>query len=142
MINRILVPLDGSKLSEQALTAARGLAKETGSEIVLLTAIAQMERWTNAETPAWEAEEEATATGYLDTLARELRDAGFKATTRVAWGRPSDAIRQIADEANADLIVMTTHGRSGIAKTLLGSVAEETLRSLDIDILAVPPRRN
>jgi nucleotide-binding universal stress UspA family protein len=137
MINRILVPLDGSKLSEQALTAARGLAAATGSEIVLLTAIARQDRWANLETPAWEEEEEATATGYLDVLARELRDAGFKATTRVAWGRPSDTIRQIADESNADVIVMTTHGRSGITRFLIGSVADNVLRTTERPLFLV-----
>jgi nucleotide-binding universal stress UspA family protein len=137
MINRILVPLDGSKLAEQALSAARGLAVATDGELVLLTAIARMERWANAETPAWEEEEEAMAAGYLDTLARELRDAGLKVTTRVAWGRPSEMIRQIADEASADLIVMTTHGRSGIARWLIGSVADNVLRTTQRPLLLV-----
>lgn len=137
MINRILVPLDGSKLAEQALSAARGLATTTGCEVVLLTAIARMERWANAETPTWEDEEEAMASGYLDTLARELSDAGLKVTTRVAWGRPSDMIRQIADEASADLIVMTTHGRSGIARWLIGSVADNLLRTANRPLLLV-----
>lgn len=137
MINRILVPLDGSKLGEQALSVARGLAVATGCEIVLLTAIARMERWANAETPTWEEEEEATAAGYLDTLVRELRDARHKATARVAWGRPSEMIRQIAGEASADLIVMTTHGRSGIARWLIGSVADNVLRTANCPLLLV-----
>lgn len=137
MINRILVPLDGSKLSEQALTAARGFATATGAEIVLLTAIARQERWANFETPTWEAEEEATATGYLDVLARELRDAGFKTTTRVPWGRPADVIRQIADESNVDMVVMTTHGRSGITRFLIGSVADNVLRTTERPLLLI-----
>lgn len=138
MINRLLVPLDGSKIAEQALTAARELARATSCEIVLLTAIARQERWSTADTPTWwEADEEATATGYLDTLTRELRDSGFKATARVAWGRPSEMIRQIADESNVDLIVMTTHGRSGITRFLIGSVADNVVRTAERPLLLI-----
>jgi nucleotide-binding universal stress UspA family protein len=113
------------------------IASATGCEIVLLTAIARQERWSTADTPTWEAEEEATATGYLDTLTRELRDSGFKAAPRVAWGRPSDMIQQIADESNVDLIVMTTHGRSGITRFLIGSVADNVIRTADRPLLLV-----
>jgi len=137
MINRILVPLDGSKVSEQALARARSLASATESEIVLLTAIARQERWANADTPTWEAEEEATATGYLDVLKRELHDAGIRVSARVVWGRPADVIRQVADEANASLIVMTTHGRSGVARLLIGSVADNVLRTAERPLMLV-----
>jgi nucleotide-binding universal stress UspA family protein len=129
MINRIVVALDGSPLAEQALAAASGLAEASGCEIVLLTAIARMERWANAETPSWEEEEGALAAGYLDTVARPLRDNGLQVKTRVVWGRPSEAIRDVADEEDADLIVMTTHGRSGIRRWLIGSVADNVLRT-------------
>jgi len=129
LINRILVALDGSKLAEQALPAASGLAAATACEIVLLTAIAPMERWANADTPIWEEEEGALAKGYLDTVARPLRDDGLTVKTRLIWGRPSEMIRQAADEENADLIVMTTHGRSGVARWLIGSVADNVLRT-------------
>lgn len=148
MLNRILVPLDGSKLAEQALAAATGLAISTGAEVVLLTAIAKQERWADADSPGWEAEEQVTATGYLDTMARDLRDNGLQATTRVAWGRPADVIRQIADEASADLIIMGTHGRSGLKRLLIGSVADTVMRTSERPLLLVraqeeaPPQLN
>ena len=135
MIDRILVALDGSPLAEQALPAAAGLAKKTGAEIVLLTAIAPMERWANSSTPVWEREEDALAHGYLDTVARPLRDNGARVTTRVVWGRPAETICRTAEEESADLVLMTTHGRSGIRRYLIGSVADNVLRIIDRPLL-------
>jgi nucleotide-binding universal stress UspA family protein len=60
-------------------------------------------------------------------------------TVRIAEGRPFDVIADAVQELTPDLLVMGTHGRSGIARALLGSVTEEALRSLEADILAVPP---
>lgn len=137
MIHRILVPLDGSKAAEQALSAARGLATTAECEIVLLTTIARMERWATSETPAWEAEEETVANRYLDAVAGQLRDEGFQVTTRFAWGRPADVIREVAEEANIDLIVMTTHGRSGLARWLIGSVTDSVLRTSERPLLLI-----
>ena len=60
-------------------------------------------------------------------------------SSRVEEGAPLRIISDAATETDADLVVIGTHGRSGIAKVLLGSVAEEVLRTLEVDILAVPP---
>lgn len=61
---------------------------------------------------------------------------------RVEEGRPLEVIKQAAREINPDLLIMGTHGRSGLLKTLIGSVTEEALRSLAVDILAVPPLKS
>jgi nucleotide-binding universal stress UspA family protein len=131
MINRILVALDGSRLAEQALPAAAGLAEKGGAEIVLVTAIAPAERWSDAQTPGWEEEENVLARGYLDTTARPLRDNGAAVRVRVIWGHAGEMICQVAEEENADLVLMTTHGRSGIKRILIGSVADNVLRTID-----------
>jgi nucleotide-binding universal stress UspA family protein len=60
---------------------------------------------------------------------------------RIEEGRPFEVISRLVGAMKPDLLVIGTHGRSGIAKALLGSVTEEALRSLDVDILAVPPMR-
>jgi len=137
MIDRILVALDGSKVAEQALPAAAGLAEKSGAEIVLLTAIAPAERWADAQTPGWEEEEQALARGYLDSVARPFRDNGAAVRVRVLWGRAGEMICEAADEENADLIVMTTHGRSGIRRMLLGSVADNVLRTARRPLLLI-----
>lgn len=61
---------------------------------------------------------------------------------RVEEGRPLEVITQVTRELHPDLLIMATHGRSGLLKALIGSVTEEALRSLDVDILAVPPLRS
>lgn len=60
---------------------------------------------------------------------------------RIEEGGALEVLARVTDEGPADLLVIGTHGRTGLAKMLLGSVAEEALRSLNVDILAVPPRR-
>ena len=59
----------------------------------------------------------------------------------VEEGAPFEVISRTVDRSKPDILIMGTHGRSGLAKALLGSVTEEALRSLEVDILAVPPRR-
>ena len=61
---------------------------------------------------------------------------------RVEEGRPLEVISRAVREIRPDLLIMGTHGRSGLLKALIGSVTEEALRSLDVDILAVPPLRS
>lgn len=136
MIRRILVALDGSQLAEQALPAASGLAVATGAEILLMTAISPMERWVDDKTlRPWEEEETALASGYLDSRARPLRENGLQVKTHVVWGRAATMISETADQENSDLIVMTTHGRSGIARWLIGSVADKVLRAAERPLL-------
>lgn len=135
MIDRILVALDGSRLADQAVAAAAGLAEKSGAEIVLLAAIAPMERWATTQTAAWEEEEQAMASGYLDAVARPLRDNGLAVRTQVVWGRAAEMICKVAQDENADLIVMTTHGRSGVRRYLIGSIADNVLRTVDRPLL-------
>jgi nucleotide-binding universal stress UspA family protein len=78
----------------------------------------------------------------MDELARFVVGNGLAVpghSVRVVEGRPFDVIADAVKELRPDLLVMGTHGRSGIVRALLGSVTEEALRSLDADILAVPP---
>jgi nucleotide-binding universal stress UspA family protein len=87
------------------------------------------------------ASERLRATNELAAFleANELDDQRWP--RRVEEGEPLEVISRLVDAMKPDLLVIGTHGRSGIAKALLGSVTEEALRSLDLDILAVPPVR-
>ena len=66
---------------------------------------------------------------------------GSRWSMRLEEGDPIEVISQVVSEMAPDLLVMGTHGRSGLLKALIGSVTEEALRSLSVDILAVPPAR-
>jgi nucleotide-binding universal stress UspA family protein len=70
-------------------------------------------------------------------VANDLKRTGW--SLRVAEGGPMEVISRAVSEMRPDLLVMGTHGRSALLKALIGSVTEEALRSLDVDILAVPP---
>jgi nucleotide-binding universal stress UspA family protein len=77
----------------------------------------------------------AEAQAYLDRLAAELRDRGVRVQTAVRRGDPAVEIAAAAEELQADLVAMTTHGRSGLGRLLFGSVAEAVLRSTDLPVL-------
>ena len=124
MIHRILVALDGSKLAEQALPHASVLASVTGAELFLVAAMVPPDRWTDDGAVArWEQEEEAAATRYLDVVRERLSEKGTAVRTKVVWGRAPVVIAAVAEDEAADIIALTTHGRSGITRWVMGSVA-------------------
>jgi nucleotide-binding universal stress UspA family protein len=127
---RILVPLDGSPLGEHVLPVAAELANLLKAELVLLRAV--------------EAEDEAglgAVRGYFEDLAGRLKGQGASAVTDCArLGEAADVIEGVAREERADLIAMATHGRSGLARVLAGSIATATLRRASVPLLLVRPR--
>jgi nucleotide-binding universal stress UspA family protein len=134
---KILVPLDGSALAETAIPAAVQLAKQQHGTVVLMRA---------AEAP-WLSGEGAVdaqvaivreAEGYLGALADRLRADGCdEVDTSVWYGAPATSIVDAAKAQRTDLIVMTSHGRSGLGRLILGSVAESVLRGTTTPILLV-----
>lgn len=134
---KILVPLDGSALAELALPTAAQLAKEQRGTVVLMRAAEAP--WLSGEgvveaqvAIVREAEE------YLGALADRLRAAeGHEVDTSVWYGAPAASIIDAAKSQHADLIVMTSHGRSGLGRLILGSVAESVLRGTTTPILLV-----
>jgi nucleotide-binding universal stress UspA family protein len=130
MFKRILVPLDGSMLAEQALLYAVTLARKLRAKVILMTALARVERWAEgaASRPEDEAEEKA-ARHYLQSRVSKLADLDVHAGARVLWGPAAASICACADDDAADVIVMTTHGRSGLARWLIGSVSDKVLRT-------------
>ncbi len=132
MYRRALVPLDGSPVAEAILPFIEQIAGPLDIEILLvrvvpLTAadVATLAR----EFPAGEPIlKELDAQGYLEPLVASLKAKGVRAGARVRIGDPATEIVAAAKEINADLIAMTTHGRSGLGRLLFGSVAEAVLR--------------
>jgi nucleotide-binding universal stress UspA family protein len=143
MYSTILVPLDGSVLSERAIPHARAIAGGGGSEIVLVRAVVNpMLRLPETGIPDESALMEsllADSRLYLSRLAESLRADGFRVRDVVREGEPEDVILGVAREVDAGLIVMGTHGRSGISLLLLGSVAEKVMHATGRPVLFVKP---
>jgi nucleotide-binding universal stress UspA family protein len=123
MYAQILIPLDGSSVAESALPRAEALARLASSTLYLVRAAAP--------------EDEALAAAYLARIATEVRARGLVAETVVATGRPADVVVGEAAKRAIDLIVMTTHGRSGPGRWVLGSVADEVLHNAPAPVLLV-----
>ena len=135
-VKTILVPLDGSVLGELALTPAVDLAREKGAKLVLLCAV---EAHTTMTDPA-EAQVAVVreAEGYLAGVCTRVVDAGVEnVETSVWYGPPAEAIVEAARSRGAGLIVMSSHGRSGLGRLVLGSVAESVLRATPTPILLI-----
>ncbi|MBI4674511.1 MAG: universal stress protein [Chloroflexi bacterium] len=144
MYKKILVPLDGSELAEQVLPHVSQLAGCTGAEIVLLRVPSEPVYDYLVPDPDLTAEVrrdiEMGAQVYLDEIASELRAMNLNTSTVVVWGAPvHDTIVQAARELKADLIAMSTHGRSGLARMVIGSVADEIVRHAPAPVLLVRP---
>ena len=133
-LRRIVVPLDGSELAEQALPYAQVLAERSGAEILLVRVVP-------AEWPGGPAEarehllEVQEARSYLGEIAGRIEARGVRALRSVLQGVP--AARIAAEAQDADLIVMTTHGRSGVFRFLYGSVAEGVLARAKVPVMLV-----
>jgi len=137
-VKTILVPLDGSVLGELALAPAIDLARDKSARLVLLRAAeahTTLADPTEAQvTVVREAEE------YLAGVRARVLAGGLEAVETSVWyGPAADAIVEAARYRNADLIVMSSHGRSGVSRLVLGSVAESVLRATTVPILLIRP---
>lgn len=132
---KILVPLDGSTLAESALWKAADLAN--GSTVSLLRA-AEAHTLPGADPVDAQVTAVREAEEYLGSVVKRLQGKGVKnVETHVWYGPPASAIVEAALVQKADLIVMSTHGRSGLGRLILGSVAESVLRGTRTPILVV-----
>ena len=143
-VRRILVPLDGSRLAERALAEAADLAKVNNSEIWLLQSVEFPEYW-GEEYAGMHAlpsmisteEQEAAAREYLRQSAEQLTRVGISAQIVVTTGHAASAISDVVSDNDIDLIVMSTHGRSGLSRWVFGSVAEKVVRLAECPVLLI-----
>jgi len=139
MYKKILVPLDGSELAKKALIEAEKLANYLGAEIILFQVATFMPIYGSPElvTPLIiDEKQKETAEKYLSNLAEELKKKGLRVTVMVRTGQQVAAeIIDFAKEVGADLIVMCTHGRSGITRWVLGSTAHKVVIRAETPIL-------
>jgi nucleotide-binding universal stress UspA family protein len=133
-LKRILVPLDGSALAEAAIAKATEVA---GTEcILMLLRAAEAHTLPGVDPTEAQVEVVREAEEYLGTVATRLKEQGIgRVETSVWYGPAASAIVEAARLRKADLIVMSTHGRSGLGRLILGSVAESVLRGSPTPIL-------
>ena len=144
MYKEILVPLDGSELAEAAVPHAIELAKAFNASVTLLSVVepvgvhAQPGAIGPVVSVTLNIEEEMDRIReYLHGVAERYKDYNVEIKKVVREGDPASIICDYAHETNADLIVMSTHGRSGIQRWVYGSVADRVLRAAKIPILLI-----
>lgn len=149
MFERVLVPLDGSKVGEAALPVIEQLiakcAPGTKVEITLLGVITLLRHWVvvgEASAPVSYTEDELKlikkrVMDYLEKTGQSLKGTGITLKTMVSTGNAADEILKAADETKADLIAMSTHGRSGLRRLAFGSITDKVLRGASIPVLMV-----
>jgi nucleotide-binding universal stress UspA family protein len=131
MNDRILVPLDGSARAEQILVQVARLLRREDAQVILLGVVDLSYSMIPDDGAARRKEMEAYLASRADTLARQ----GVRVRWRLAEGIPASEIARAEEEEKATLIAISTHGRSGLARWLLGSVAEKVLRSASAPVL-------
>lgn len=149
MFERILIALDGSPRAELILSQITRILKREDSELLLLRVVdipepaGGLEMAGAIDIPALRQEEREEAQKYVHDLARRFAATGAKVHARIAEGPAAQTILDTARAEGATLIAMTTHGRTGIARWLMGSIAEKVARASDVPLLLVRSfRRN
>lgn len=140
-MKRFLVPLDGSKLAERAFEVAADLARTHDAEIQLLTVLDPVVA--NGFTEFADSEHIAiteAVNAYMKSVTADWADLPVVDQQVVSAPNVAEAIVRFAFGNDIDLIVMASHGRSGLGRWLLGSVAEKVIRSSEVPVLVVPVR--
>ena len=133
----ILVPLDGSPLAEAALPKAVELAESSGARLLLLRA-AEAHTFPGVDPVDAQIKVVREAEEYLAQVTDRFATKGLKDVKASVWyGPAASAIVEAARVNEVDLIVMTTHGRSGLGRLILGSIAESVVRGTHTPILLV-----
>ena len=167
MLQKILVPLDGSELAEAVLPYVEEICQRCDPvEVILLQVVrlpssrsggvfrAQADQYTTpmpasrkdaeiAQHPIYLEQELASARAEVEAslqpVVRRLHDCSIAARVKVAFGRPAYEIVRFAEREGMDLIALSTHGRSGLTRWILGSVADRVSRGTRLPVLLVRP---
>ncbi len=138
MLKTILVPVDGSPLSERALPFAQGIARRTGARLLVMRAVL-MAKPSVPEAEHFNEAAVGEAEAELAEITARATEAGAAVESFVWDDEAGWAIVGACDAERADLIVMCTHGRSGLGRVMYGSVADHVLRTARVPVLLVPP---
>ncbi len=145
MYRKILVPLDGSALAECVLPHVEAIARGCGVQDVIFLRAVEPYIPTDPEGVGFnyklieqiDAANKDAAVSYLAQLEGRIKYDGINIKTQVITGKAADSIAEYATKSAIDLIIVATHGRSGISRWVWGSVADRLLRSLCIPVLMV-----
>ncbi|MFH1638708.1 MAG: universal stress protein [Chloroflexota bacterium] len=146
MYKKILVPLDGSEFSECSLEHVRAITRgDHVPEVILLRVIEPAPEFYLGRKMGGDFQSKVTeiivteAKDYLSKTADGLKKDGITIRTVVIQGKPAEEILDYAAKNQVDLIIMTTHGRSGVSRFAFGSVAEKVIRSSPLPVLSISP---
>jgi nucleotide-binding universal stress UspA family protein len=143
MYQKILVPLDGSELSECALGHVRTIATACQvPEVILLTVIEPLRQSFSLSEELLrdiKARDQASAGDYVAKVANDLKKDKIAAKTVVVSGDPTDTILDYIKRNQVDLVIMSSHGRSGVTRWAFGSVADRVLRHSIAPVLIASP---
>ena len=146
MYKNILAPLDGSELSECSLDHVTAVAKGCQvPNVILLHVVEPHDRYAGYTGISQEMlgeirkELRTNTEDYLAKVVDKLKKKGINAKTAVVEGKPSDEILNYADKNQADLIIMSTHGSSGLTRWAFGSVADKVIRHSPVPVLVIAP---
>jgi nucleotide-binding universal stress UspA family protein len=149
MFSKVLVPLDGSKVGEAALPAIEQLvdklAPGTKVEVILIGVITLLRHWVvvgEASAPVSYTEDELSlirnrVEDYLNNTGESLKKKNVDVKTITSTGNAAEEIIKAAEDTGADLIAMSTHGRSGLRRLAFGSITDKVLRHSHIPVLMV-----
>jgi nucleotide-binding universal stress UspA family protein len=143
LLERILVPTDGSPESGRALSIAEHIAVAHGTEVVLVQVVQFPVLTGGYDWSSPELYEQLTdaqtqdAQANLDRLAARFRSVGLRVTPLLLRGSPAISLLEVEKEQNPGLVVMSTHGRTGLARFALGSVADRVVREGTVPVLLV-----
>jgi nucleotide-binding universal stress UspA family protein len=144
MYKRVLIPLDGSALAEQALPHAIAQAKHFQAELILLRVVEPFAHARGMSLSGLEQirqQAHTWAREYLESLAAYIQEQGVLVQKVTIDGRPHTGIAEFAESNRVDLIVMSTRGQSGLSRWLMGSVADRVVRGATVPVLMVCTRK-
>ena len=143
MYQRILVPLDGSPLAETILPRAQALAKALNSELILLRVTLNPAAEFSFSDPILASniiqEDEQESKTYINSKYSQIEKEGVRVSYLLRQGPVAETIVEVADLMLVDLIAMSTHGRSGIKRWLLGSVADRVTHISHVPVMLLRP---
>ena len=142
MYKKLLAPLDGSGFSECSLAHVKAIASGCNvPEVILLTVVEPLPQAPEAS-EEWREEAKKNilegAKDYIAGIEKNLRGDGLAAKSVVTRGKPDEEILDYAKDNEVDLIIMSTHGRSGASRWLFGSVADRVMRHSPVPVLLLP----
>jgi nucleotide-binding universal stress UspA family protein len=145
MYQKIMVPLDGSELAECVLPHVESIAKGCGAQNVVFLRVVEPVHipsggdysFSEEEIERINSESRTVAESYLDQLVSQTQYDGVNPRSEVLTGKPAESIADYATKNGVDLIVIATHGRSGVSRWMWGSVADRVLRSACVPVLMI-----